>query len=247
MLGFMRKLKSLVRERSAINDDEVAEMARLFDRYYEGATPSQFARDLTGKTHVIELRDGDALCGFSTLCVYDLSEAANQPRALRVIFSGDTIIDRAYWGEQALALAFCRFAGAIKAADPARPLYWLLISKGHRTYRYLDLFAHGYHPRHDCAESPSLARLAADVAHRKFGDAYDHATGLVRFGTAATRLREQWHDDRSARRLSPATTYFFQRNPQHALGDELVCLCELEPSNLRSFALKAFREGMANA
>ncbi len=39
--------------------------------------------------------------------------------------------------------------------------------------------------------------------------------------------------------------YFFQHNPRHALGDELVCLCELEAANLRSFALKAFREGMA--
>jgi hypothetical protein len=69
---------------------------------------------------------------------------------------------------------------------------------------------------------------------------------LVRFGAAATRLRAQWHDARSTTRLSPAISYFLRRNPQHTLGDELVCLCELEPSNLRSFALKAFREGMAD-
>jgi hypothetical protein len=145
-----------------------------------------------------------------------------------------------------LALAFCRFAGAIKAADPEWPLYWLLISKGHRTYRYLHLFARSYHPQHDGADPPSLARLAAEVAHRRFGAAYQPALGLVRFGAAATRLRAQWHDARSTTRLSPAISYFLRRNPQHTLGDELVCLCELEPSNLRSFALKAFREGMAD-
>lgn len=247
MLGCMGKLRSLVRECSTLSHGDVAAMAKLFDRYYEGGTPAQFAKDLAGKTHVIELHDKDSLCGFSTLCVYDLDEAGGQPGPIRIIFSGDTIIDHAYWGEQALALAFCRFAGTVKAADPERPLYWLLISKGHRTYRYLHLFAHSYHPQHDGADTSALARLAADLAHRRFGAAYEHAHGLVRFGPAATRLRAQWHDRRSAMRLSPAISYFLQRNPQYALGDELVCLCELEPSNLRSFALKAFREGMADA
>lgn len=243
----MGKLKSLIRERSALSDGDVVAMASLFDRYYEGASPAQFKTDLAGKTHVIELRDGDALCGFSTMCVYDLGDVGDSP--IRVIFSGDTIIDHDYWGEQSLALAFCRFAGEIKAAEPARPLYWLLISKGHRTYRYLHLFAHRYFPRHDGIESPTqeagLAHLTAEVAQRKFGTAYDRATGLVRFGAAATRLRPQWQDDRGAKRLSPAVAYFLERNPQHAQGDELVCLCELEPSNLRSFALSAFRDGFA--
>jgi hypothetical protein len=246
MLGCMGKLRSLVRECSALSHGDVAAMALLFDRYYEGGAPAQFAKDLAGKTHVIELRDRDSLCGFSTLCMYDLEDAGGQPSPIRIIFSGDTIIDQAYWGEQALALAFCRFAGAVKAADPTRPLYWLLISKGHRTYRYLHLFARSYYPRHDGAGPPALARLAADVARRRFGAAYEHAQGLVRFGPAATRLRTQWHDERSAMRPSPAISYFLQRNPQYALGDELVCLCELETSNLRSFALKAFLEGMAD-
>ena len=242
----MGKLKSCVRERRELNEDDVAAMVRLFDNYYEGAAPTQFAQDLSGKTHVIELRDGDALCGFSTLCVYELAEVAGQLGPIRVIYSGDTIIDHAYWGEQTLALAFCRFAGTLKAADPDRPLYWLLISKGHRTYRYLHLFAHSYHPQHDQVATPSLERLAADVAQQRFGDAYDERLGLVRFGAAATRLRAQWQDERSARRPSPAIAYFLQRNPQHALGDELVCLCELAPSNLRSFALKAFQQGQGH-
>lgn len=238
----MGKLTALVRERGALTDGDVAAMARLFDRYYDGGAPAQFLRDLDGKTHVIELRDGAALCGFSTLCVYE-SDAAGGP--IRVIFSGDTIIDHAYWGEQSLALAFCRFAGALKAAAPARPLYWLLISKGHRTYRYLHLFAHRYHPRHDAGEAAAapLARLTDALARQRFGGAYDGATGLVRFGAAATRLRPQWHDERDAKRRSPAIAYFLERNPQHARGDELVCLCELEPANLRSFALHAFRAG----
>ena len=75
----MGKLTSILRERSALQDADVAAMARLFDRYYDGATPGQFKQDLAGKTHVIELRDGDALCGFSPLCVYDLQAVAGRP------------------------------------------------------------------------------------------------------------------------------------------------------------------------
>jgi hypothetical protein len=242
----MGKLTSHVRERAALKDDDVASMTHLFDRYYESTTPTQFTKDLASKTHVIELRDGGALCGFSTLSVYELDTVQGQPGPITVMFSGDTIIDRAYWGEQALALAFCRFAGTIKATRPDRPLYWLLIAMGHRTYRYLHLFARSYYPRPGDSPSSALANLAGDVARRRFGNAYDHAQGLVRFGAAATRLRAQWHGERVARRPSPAISYFLERNPQHALGDELVCLCELEASNLRSFALKAFREGMAD-
>ncbi|MGM9480972.1 hypothetical protein ACS5PN_07255 [Roseateles sp. NT4] len=232
-----------MRERSALGEGDVAAMADLFERYYEGGPPSQFKQDLAGKTHVIELRDGDTLCGFSTLCVYDFDATQG---AVRVIFSGDTIIDQAYWGEQSLALAFCRFAGATKAADPQRPLYWLLISKGHRTYRYLNLFAHRYNPSHAADGTPSLAGLMAEIASQRFGDAFDARTGLVHFGAAATRLRPRWQDEDSTKRLSPATRYFLQRNPGHAQGDELVCLCELDAPNLRSFALKAFREGLVH-
>ena len=49
-------------------------------------------------------------------------------------------------GEQALVGAFCHFAGGLKARDREAPLFWFLISKGHRTYRYLSLFAHRYYP-----------------------------------------------------------------------------------------------------
>lgn len=247
MLGCMGRLTSLVRERSELNVDDVAAMERLFDRYYECVTPKQFTRDLAGKTHVIELRDGDTLCGFSTLCVDDVDGLQGQAGPVRIIFSGDTIIDRPYWGEQALALAFCRFAGRLKAEQPEHPLYWLLIAMGDRTYRYLHLFARHYHPRHEGTATDTLACLSAEVATRRFGAAYDRAQGLVRFGAAATRLRAQWQSDRNTRRASPAGAYFFARNPNHALGDELVCLCELDAANLRSFALKAFEQGLADA
>ena len=32
---------------------------------------------------------------------------------MRALFSGDTVIDPAYWGEQALVRAFCRLIGRL--------------------------------------------------------------------------------------------------------------------------------------
>ena len=218
-------------------------MYRLFDTYYDGASRLQFERDLSGKTHVIELVDGAELRGFSTLAVFD---DEGDGRA-RIIYSGDTIIHHSFWGEQALALAFCRFAGTVSARSANRRVYWLLISKGHRTYRYLSLFAHRYHPHHAQPAAPEIESLLQRVAAARFGSAYDKTSGIVRFGAASTRLRSQWHDVRPSHRRLPDVAFFLERNPGYQQGDELVCLCELESSNLRSFALRAFVEGRLHA
>jgi hypothetical protein len=65
-------------------------------------------------------------------------EAEGAP--IMALFSGDTIISHHHWGEQELAHAWCYFAGQIKRQCPELPLYWFLIVKGHRTYRYLPAF-----------------------------------------------------------------------------------------------------------
>ena len=135
-----------VKPRATISPAQVEVMYALFERYYDGISASQFAADLADKSYVIELRDGDTLRGFSTMALIDFVCDGIQRRA---IFSGDTIIDHRHWGEQALPLAFCEFAGSVYATAPDMPLYWFLISKGYRTYRYLKLFSRQYYPRED--------------------------------------------------------------------------------------------------
>ncbi|MDQ6684578.1 MAG: hypothetical protein M3Z16_05565 [Pseudomonadota bacterium] len=237
----MERLRACIRERSELGSDDVAAMYALFDRYYEGGSAEVFAVDLAGKSHVIELRDeADVLCGFSTLAVFSVE---HEGRRVRALFSGDTIIDQAHRGEQTLPRAFCRFAGALAASEPT-PLYWLLISKGHRTYRYLHAFARHYFPAPGRATpTPQQALLDVFCRHR-FDDHYDAASGLIRLDpTTATRLRSEWCDVRDGLRRSPDVAFFLARNPGFAGGDELACLCELTPHNLRSTALAEFRRG----
>ncbi len=236
----MGKLHAQVRERAALNDADIARMYDLYAAYYDGTSFALFADDLAAKSHVIELTAEGALCGFSTLALLPFEHRGEANLAL---FSGDTIIEQSHWGEQALVAAFCRFAGQLRQRQ-AQPLYWLLISKGYRTYRYLSLFARDYYPQHGALTPPAMQERLSTLAQRMFGDAFDAATGVVRFPQSRGHLKPGWADVRDHLRTHDVVRFFLARNPGYAAGDELVCLTELAADNLRSFARRAFVEGL---
>jgi hypothetical protein len=235
----MARLSAIVRSRAELDPLDVERMHCLYAAYYDAAPQDQFRSDLAGKDFVIELREGAELRGFSTLALMDFARGER-----RAIYSGDTIIDRRYWGEQVLAHAFCAFAGRIKAAAPAVPLYWFLISKGHRTYRYLGVFAHRYFPSPAEPACPEAKAWIDELAARRFGAAYVPELGLVRFPRSRGHLKAEWAGVRDAVRERAEARFFLERNPRYHEGDELCCLAALEIDNLRSLARKAFIEGM---
>jgi hypothetical protein len=142
-----------------------------------------------------------------------------------------------------LAFSWLRLAGAIKAERPDEPLYWFLISKGHRTYRYLSAFSRTFHPAPQ-HETPRRVRdLMAFLARDRFGDAYDPDAGVLRFPQSRGRLSGAYAKVPEAHRRLPEVAFFLSRNPGYAHGDELVCLCELEVDNLQPIAQRAFLAG----
>lgn len=216
-------------------------MYSLYARYYAGTSRELFRADLGAKHAVIELRDGEALHGFSTLTWFDFEAAGEQRRA---IFSGDTVIDHRYWGEQTLLEAFCRYAGRLHADCTVRPLYWFLISKGHRTFRYLGAFARSYFPNPH-TPTPSVEQACIDhLARVRFGAAYLPGRGVIRFSEAHGFLKPEWAGVREGLRGRAEVEFFLERNPGHGEGDELACIARLAPDNLRSFARRAFLEGL---
>lgn len=235
----MARLEAIVRARADLDSLEVERMHRLYAAYYDAAPEDQFRGDLAAKDFIIELREGAELRGFSTLALMDFARGER-----RAIYSGDTIIDHRYWGEQALAHAFCAFAGRIKAAAPAVPLYWFLISKGHRTYRYLGVFARRYFPSPDEPTCPQAKAWLDELATRRFGAAYVPQLGLVRFPRSRGHLKAEWAGVRDVVRERAEARFFLERNPRYHEGDELCCLAALEVDNLRSLARKAFNEGL---
>ena len=202
------------------------EMFRLIDRHFAGIRRGTFAADLDEKDCVIQLLDSatGAVQGFSTQVVWDLHV---EGREVAVVFSGDTIVDRRHWGSSVLARLWGRFVADLLDERPESELFWFLISKGFRTYRFLPLYFREFYPRHD-RPTPSWSKAIIDVAARvKFADAYDDAAGIIRAGPGACRLRHGVAEVTASRLSDPHVQYFDRRNPGHASGDELCCLAPL--------------------
>ncbi len=214
------------------------ELFSLFERYYADVDYGRFRRDMMEKDGLILLVGEDgAPRGFSTLGV---SRHEIGGETIRALFSGDTIIDHRYWGEHAFALAWLRRAGEIWRREPDAPLYWFLIVKGFRTYRYLPVFAREYWP-HPHRPMPERIRLIRDhPATERFGENYDPRGGIVRFPKPRGRLKRPWLELPENLRDRPEARFFRRLNPHHARGDELVCLAELSPGNMPPFAARVF-------
>lgn len=230
------ELNSSARTVASLTPEDQYAMHALMTAHYEAVPRDRFTKDLSTKNEVLMLHDrGGTLRGFTTLAWNPTGRLAEGD----ILFSGDTIIDRRCWGTQELVRAFCRRAGEWKAAR-GRRLFWFLISKGHRTYLYLPLFARRFHPHPETSEA-EWSDLASRVASTLFGDCWKANDGVIRFPASQGNLREELTTERGKNLW---VRYFLERNPGHARGEELVCLTEMDEANLRRGALAAFREGI---
>lgn len=211
---------------------DLAGMLQLMDAHYAGVTEPQFRADLATKDWVILLRAGAELCGFSTQVAFDHVCAG---RVVRVVFSGDTIIDKQHWGSLALPVAWGRLMLQLLAERPDTALYWLLTSKGYKTYRFLPVFFREFTPCHDHAASPFEAELLRSLAAVRFGTRFDPVAGVLRADAGGQRLREGIAELDEKRLRDPHVAFFQERNPGHRQGDELVCLARFHPDNLSGF------------
>jgi hypothetical protein len=237
-----RPLTAAVMPVAGLAEADIRDMFDLYAAYYDATDRSQFERDLGGKHQVVMLRtESEALVGFSTLAISDLASGGVDAQ---IIYSGDTIIDRPHWGTQALAFTWIRLTGTIKARAPDRPLYWFLIAKGHRTYRYMSAFAIDFFPHWE-TPTPDWARRIIDaLARDRFADAYDPARGVVSFPQSHGHLKPQWTTVDTDEAGRPDVAFFLRSNPGYVRGDELACLTELAPGNMRPIARRVFEQGM---
>ena len=235
-------LASTVMPVSGLLPDVVASMRRLMQGYYALVDEPQFSADLAAKDWVILLNaPGGELVGFSTIACW---QGSYEGRAMQVMFSGDTIIHHRYWGSPVFAASWLKLAARIKQQFPALPLYWLLIVKGHRTYRFLEVFARHYHPRWNEAGTEHLAALTQDLATARFGADYNAQTGVVRPTGVANRLRPDWSNVPAKDAERPEVKFFLARNPGYLAGDELVCVTEVAAANMRPFARRIFEKAL---
>jgi hypothetical protein len=222
---------------SSLSDALRREMASLYLASYDGSSEELFLADLAKKDEVLLVRDEGRVVGFTTLLVFEREWRCTP---VRVVYSGDTVVDRAHWGQQALAFDWISRMGVLKREHPDVPMYWLLLVKGHRTFRYLPLFTNSFHP-HWNRDRSDLKSLADALALEMFPEDYNPMTGVVEFRRSRGHLKPDIAAPTPRDLDRDDVRFFVERNPGFRHGHELVCLCEVELHNLKPLTLKLFQ------
>ena len=222
-----------------LDDDTRAQMARIYFASYDGSSKKIFFGDLAAKDEVLLVYAAHELVGFTTLRTF---EHKWEGRRVRVVYSGDTVVDPAHWGQQSLAFAWISRMGALKRGYPDIPLFWFLLVKGHRTFRYLPVFAKSFYP-HWSIDRSDLKPLADSLALDLFPGDYNPATGVVEFEQSRGHLKPHLASPTPEELDREGVHFFLERNPGFQRGHELVCLCEVEEHNMKAITLRLFRKG----
>jgi hypothetical protein len=215
--------------RRDLTAEDMAGMYELLTRHFDGVDAATFQRDLAEKNCVVLVEDATGrLRGFSTFLMYGTRVGG---RPLTVVYSGDTIVEPSAWGSPALPRAWIRAVHAMRRDHPEGDLYWLLLTSGFRTYRFMSVFCRAFYPRYDEPTPPETQALLDALSAERFGSCYDADAGVVRFATPQV-LRDELIDVPEGRCADPHVKFFVERNPGHAAGDELVSLTSLSDANL---------------
>lgn len=212
----------------------------LLGKHFAGVERDGFDRDLADKTHVLRLVDGEGrLLGFSTID-YRRRRFGDDDGAL--LYSGDTIVDPAAWAGANLGPAWVAAVFALHAAQQGGPLWWLLLTSGVRTHRYLDVYCRHYHPAPPGRDDGDAATLLPGLCAERFADRFDPTTGVVRLDAPQALLPHlatlppHLADDASV-------AFFLARNPGWRSGEELASLCRLDVDNLTTAGQRALAIG----
>lgn len=201
-------------------------MLELFKQYYDLPEPESFFRDFAAKDDVIILFDKrtQEIKGFSTQ--RKLTHTING-RSYLGVFSGDTIIDRAYWGDYTLGWAFFWYLSKLCLPNPFKRVYWHLISKGYKTYLLMTNNFMTFYPRHGQKTPDFFQSLSDDFARQLYPKTYRKDLGLLVFEGPHEHLKDHVAPiTEELKRKYPHIRYFAERNPRWEAGDELVCVAE---------------------
>lgn len=228
---------------SALDEGVRRQMIRIYLGSYDGSSDALFLDDLATKDEVLLVHRSDELVGFTTLRIFGRDWRGAE---VRVVYSGDTVIERAHWGQQSLAFAWISRMGALKREHPATPLYWFLLVKGHRTFRYLPVFGKSFYP-HWAVDRSDLKPLADALAQEMFPEDYNPASGVVEFARSRGHLKPHLAQPTPEEMDREGVRFFLEHNPGYQRGHELVCLCEVEEQNMKALTLRLFRKGVRAA
>jgi hypothetical protein len=205
-----------------ISVKEIREMFKVFCRYYENTSLEQFMTDFGKKAgaFVIRRKVDDAIVGFSTMGIYYLTVDG---RKIRGIFSGDTILEKEYWGNRAMNAAFVKRLLWEAIKDPFTPQYWFLISKGYKTFLLLTRNFPDYYP-HPEHENAHLKHIVASYCDELYLGYLNRDRMVLDFGEGYNCLKNEVTPITDKQRQEADIAFFEKCNPDWERGTELPCV-----------------------
>ena len=220
------KLVANVRKINNVSIPQLLEMHKIFIQYYHNADLKTFVTDMGAKTGVIILQDKkeNRIVGFSTWTEIDLINAGKKSIG---VFSGDTVVEKKYWGNKEIHKKFAILLLKIKIKRPKTPVFWLLISKGYKTYLLLTNNFPNHYPSHD-KNNIRLESIVDNYCQQLYPSAYNETHRLLDFGDEYQHLK----DDVAAitqdmTESHPDIRHFEHLNPSWRQGTELPCVGEV--------------------
>ncbi|MBF0523265.1 MAG: hypothetical protein HQL24_09455 [Candidatus Omnitrophica bacterium] len=236
----MSKLISKIIEVGQTDDGLLDAMFHLMDQTYSGVTLDRMKQDLSNKQYLLSLLDdAGELRGFTTIQIFD---SHFRGKTVKIIYSGDTVIGQEFRGELELMRAWWQFVDMIQRKHQDKDLYWMLISKGWRTYKFLPLFFKEFYPNKSCETPKEFQEFIDRLGSFKFPK--EHKRGLV-IPKQPDFLRIGRSDVPEYRKDDADILFFLGKNPDFYKGTELVCVAKLHSSNLTKGGVR-FSNGKKN-
>lgn len=237
----MEGLKGCIKTIKELKEQETTQLYNLLSLYFDGISKDNFYNDLYEKDYIIILyigsEDTPDIKGFSTIKVIGLTYNHIQ---YGIVFSGDTIVAQKYWGTLVLPKFWTALSFGLKNAFPDRKWYWLLISSGFRTYRFLPVFFKEFYPSIKNETPPNIQNLMNYITSNRYGSDYDASKGIIEFSHSNERLKKGVSEISEDRLKNKHIRFFLEKNPNWHLGDELVCITEIKRENYTKAGQRLF-------
>ena len=232
------KLKGSVIKIDGLQNSEIMFMFDLMSRYYGNTTRKKFESDLEEKEWAVLIKDSsNTVRGFTTIRTMDFDINGE---IVHGIFSGDTIIQKEFWGDLVFPKTWIRFVLSLVHERSINRLYWFLISKGYKTYRYLSVCFKAFYPSYDII-TPSREKILMDTfGTNRYSSRYNPLTGVIGRNIDSDFLKDGIADIGQRELSNPHIRFFAEKNPDYAKGDEMVCLADLSVENLKPGVRKLF-------
>lgn len=195
---------------------------------FEGVSMGGFLQDLFEKEQVILLRDGDSqIVGFSTLMSFPLT---TQDGVMEIVFSGDTAVHPCARNSREIGRCLAMYLQIVLSRSE-NPVWYVLISKGWRTFRAMwFLFQKAYPHNKEDLLSPEYQAIVSAFGRYKYQNRTLRDNSVLIATDDAQRIRLESED--LIIRNNEDGRLFTELNPGYVNGDELVCIAPVRTDNM---------------